>query len=115
MRILSVLDFLAVLLMFLPLFTDGNGESIALLSFSPVASFLQPLLMAMVVLLVLFGVFELAVQSHLSPQWCIRVRTLSFVLGLVLMLLLVSIRQPYPATFLLCLVFAKGYILIKRQ
>ncbi|MDD3057452.1 DNA-binding transcriptional regulator, XRE-family HTH domain [Sphaerochaeta associata] len=111
----GILDFLAVLLLFLPLFANGDGGSVALFSFSPTASFLQPLLITMVGLLSLFGVFELAVQSHLGPQWCIRVRTLSFVLGLVLLLVLVSSRQPYPATFLLCLVFSKVFMLIKRQ
>ncbi|MPM85148.1 hypothetical protein SDC9_132225 [bioreactor metagenome] len=58
----GILDFLVGLLLFLPLFTNGTGGSVALFSFSPIASFLQPLLVAMVALLALIGVFELAVQ-----------------------------------------------------
>jgi len=110
----GLLDVLCVLLVFLPIFADGKGHSFTLYAFYPIALFLQPLMMALVILPSAFGVVELALQSRLSVVWGSRILKISLTLSLLLLLLFVNSRQPYPSTFVLCLVVAKGFVLIKR-
>lgn len=111
----GILDFLMVPLLFLPLYTDGKGHLFTLSSFYTIGSFQQPIFTAMIVLLCTFGVAELALQTHLSDIWKKRVLNISLAFALLFLLLFVNSRQPYPSTFVLCLVVAKGFILIKRR
>lgn len=69
----GLLDVLCVLLVFLPIFADGKGHSFTLYAFYPIALFLQPLMMALVILPSAFGVVELALQSRLSVVWGSRI------------------------------------------
>ncbi len=115
MLLFGILDFLSAPLLFLPLYTDGKGHLFTLSSFSAIGTFQQPVFTTVVALLCLFAVVEFALQTHRSDIWKKRVLGISLGISLLLLLLFVNSRQPYPGTYLLCLVVAKGFVLVKQR
>jgi transcriptional regulator with XRE-family HTH domain len=113
--IFGILDFLVVLLLVLPVFSGTTSVSVTLFEISPVGSYLQPLLIATVSFLALFGVAELALQQRLSQSWSRKAHLLSLVFSLILLILFVSTRQPYPGMYMLCLLVAKSFLLLRQR
>lgn len=113
--IFGILDFLVILLLMLPVFNDTNSTSVGLFAFSPVAPFIQPLVIAIVSFLALFGVAELALQQRLSQPKNLAVQMLSLFLSLVLLVLFLVIRQPYGGVYVLSLLVGKSFLLMKRR
>ena len=113
--IFGILDFLVVLLLVLPVFSGTTSVSVTLFEISPVGSYLQPLLIAAVSFLALFGVAELALQQRLSQPKNLTVQMLSLFLSLVLLVLFLVIRQPYGGVYVLSLLVGKSFLLMKRR
>ena len=113
----GLLDTLALLLLFLPLFAARNGstiESTSLLALDGISPFLKIAFFAIVTATSLTGILTLALQGCTTPAWCKSKTRLSLALSTVTVLLFVVCLHPYAAVFSFLLLAIKLAALLKR-
>lgn len=119
-RVFGILDCMASLLFFLPLYGQTFGDRVAavpLLSYTDARehSYVFYIYVFAVGLCVLHGFAQLILQNCRKRTW-LRVKTgVSLVLSVFLILFTMANRQPYPGVLLLFLLIAKGAVLIKKS
>ena len=115
--VLALLDISAVLLLFLPLFeqrVDENIESVALIALAGVPIYLKILYFAAILGTVLSGMLALCLQA-LKTEFLSRGRVIiSFVLGIVSVLLFMLSLKPYAAAFAFALLVVKAFVVLKK-
>ena len=114
--IFGVLDCMTALMFFLPLFGQQAGGTIVtvpLLFFSETRDGIWIVFAALVALLTLYGILQLALQRWKNWIWMKLRAPLSLGLSAFALLFTIASRHPYPGAFLLCLLAAKGFLLIK--
>lgn len=112
------LDSSFSLLFILPFFGQSANNSVQEVSLSALTN-LQPWLIilcyALVIAMVLTGVFTLALQNVQSALWRNNKHKLSLLINVLATSLFVLARQPYAAIYTLVFLIIKGVILIKEQ
>lgn len=112
--LLGILDCMAGLLLFLPIFGQAQGKDIAFVSMWQLSSetaALKSVSLVFVILIVLYGVFEI-IFAHKEQVTVIRI---SLILTLLGVLLFIMTRHPYPSTYLLMILAIKGLFLLERH
>lgn len=116
--ILGVMDCLAGLLIFLPIFGRLEKDRVAFVSLLDLSfdeSVLKISYLILVILIAVFGIFELIVASE-DKRFLAKYRTsISLILTLIGTLAFIMTRQPYAASFLLTLLTIKGYFLLNQR
>ncbi len=116
--VFGLLDFMIVLLLALPFFGNQNGEHVehvALPALKSVSPDILAVSWTMVIVTALFGVTGLALQNLRNTVW-LRLRIpVSSALTVLAVLFFIMTRQPYAASFLLCLLLLKGILLIRKR
>lgn len=107
------------LMFFLPLFAqqgDNKIITLPLLSYIDARdyAYIWVTYVAGFVLIVLFGVAQLALQNWQHRTWLRGKVIISLALSVFLIMFTMANRQPYPGMFLLCLLVLKGLLLIKQ-
>ena len=112
----GIFDISAFMCMFLPFFAQRNEDMIlgvSLLSLTDVSLYLHIAYYAVLVVLLLSGIFHLALQNSCHVTWIsVKIR-LSFALSIIGVFLFVISQQPYAATYLLIFVIIKFLTVIK--
>lgn len=115
--VFGLLDILAVLLLFLPLFASRNGEEIresSLLALSGVELYLKILFFVLVIGTFLVGVMTHILQCCQAPLW-IKIKTkLSIFFSIASVVLFTLALHPYAAVFVFSLLAVKSLMLIKH-
>lgn len=112
--LLGILDCMAGLLLFLPIFGQTQGKDIAFVSMWQLSSetaALKLVSLFFVMLIVLYGVFEI-IFAHKEQIAVIRI---SLILTLLGVLLFIMTGHPYPSTYLLMILAIKGLFLLERH
>lgn len=112
--LLGILDCMAGLLLFLPIFGQTKGKDIVFVSMWQLSSetaALKFVSLVFVMLIVLYGVFEI-IFAHKEQIAVIRI---SLILTLLGVLLFIMTRHPYPSTYLLMILAIKGLFLLERH
>lgn len=116
--VFGLLDFSAVLLIFLPFFgQSGQAEVLALslLKLSDIAPLLKTVYWCAVLLLAMRGLFGLGLHfCHYSSAYIYASRLSLLLNGLAALIFVVS-PQPYAAVYLLFLLAVKAMMLIKKH
>lgn len=115
--VFGILDCMAALLFFLPLFGQPEGDTVKivpLLSFTETRDYIWLTFAVAGGLTALFGVVQLALQNWRHRIWLRGKTTVSLALTVFLLLFSIAGRHPYPGAFLLCILIFKGILLIKR-
>lgn len=116
--VFGLLDCALVLLFFVPLFGQRQGDFIAqvsLLSLTEIPLFLKTAYLTILALTISWGIATLALQNHQNAVWGRWKRVGSLVLSIFAIILFIASLQPYVASVLLVLLVIKGILLIKRQ
>ena len=114
----GVVDILAVLLVFLPLFGTKSGESVgicSLITLVGVRTSLKIAYYAVAVAEILTGIVTLALQCIESPAWLKLRPALSLTLGILAVLVFTVSSQPYAAVLSFVLLAVKVLLIIKRK
>ena len=109
----GLLDVMHLLFFALPIFGDGAGGAISVLTLT---SWTRTVYLALFALTALLGVMELLLQGSEDRLYAARALTwLSAGLTLLVASLTVLNRQPYVALFTLWTLTVKGVLLLKRR
>ncbi|MCP1101731.1 transcriptional regulator with XRE-family HTH domain [Aequitasia blattaphilus] len=114
----GLLDCITVLLIFLPFFGQQEGERVRMVSLftlQDTKDYVQIIYCIAIVITVLFGIVELALQNIKNRIWEKYRGIISLALNTFLLLFSIVARHPYPGSFLLSLLIIKGILLIKWQ
>lgn len=112
--LLGILDCTVGLLLFLPIFGQAKGSGIVFVSLwqiSPETIALKSIISVFVILIVLFGIYEII----FSKQEGTNSTKISFVLTFFGLLLFILTRHPYPAAYLLMLLAIKSLFLLNSR
>ncbi len=115
--VLGLLDLSTGLFFVLPLFGQKLAEGVrevSLLSLTAVAPYMKTAYIALVVVMMSWGVLALALQTCTARGWAAIKHPGSLLLNLAGVALFILSPQPYAALFLLVIFLIKGLILIKK-
>ena len=116
--VFGVLDCMPILLFFLPFFGQKEHDmvrAVSLLSLNSNAGYIRTAFILTMVLTIIYGIAELALQNIHHRIWLRGKTKISLFLTLFGTMLFIASPQPYAAAFMLCLLVVKGVLLIKRQ
>lgn len=114
--VFGLLDFAAVLLLFLPLFADRSSDfvyAISLVRLFDSFSYIHIVALILVSLTAIMGVLTLSLQMFEARFWLISKRKISLSLSAVTLIWLILCLQPYAAVFSLVLLLVKSLLLVK--
>lgn len=111
--ICSVLDCFVALLLFLPLFGNGDssGVSVTVFSLTEVSEWLKIVFIAIIGLTVLNGFCGVIISSFDKPVWNKHRLMTGIALSIVGTVLFIVTRQPYAGVFFLFVLIIKGILL----
>ena len=113
----GVLDCKTALMFFLPLFGQQEGDTIVtvpLFLFTETRDWIRIVYIAFMALLTIYGILQLILKNWRNSIWMKLKAPLSLGLSAFVLLFTIASRHPYPGAFLLCLLAAKGFLLIKQ-
>lgn len=116
--VFGLLDLSFLLLLFIPLFGQPDGDfikQVSLLSLEDNLFYVKVSYFIVVLVPALFGVILLALQSWENHIWIKSKRIISLVLSIVSVLVFIATREPYAATFSFALLVIKGILALKRE
>ena len=114
--VFGLLDLCMSLLLFLPLLAAKNGEDIRAVSLPALGEaplYLKISYFAVVIGIILIGIFTLALQSYTLTVWTKIKAPLSLMLSTVALLLFIVSLQPYAAVLAFALLMIKTCVWIK--
>ncbi len=116
--ICGILDCLTILLFFLPLFGNGGTDrvsSVALPWLTECATWLKIVLIVVTALSAANGFCAVVISSFDKPIWNRHRLITGMALSVIGTMLFILTRQPYAGAFYLCLLVAKGFLILKRK
>ena len=116
--VFSALDMCAVILPFLPIFADRDGDtmrSVSLVSMVHLQPYMKLSLLVAVLVMALYGAFTLAMRNCQAAFWMKCKSKISVALSAVAGALFILSLQPYPAVLMFALTGIKLLILLPKR
>ena len=115
--ICGVLDCFVALLLFLPLFGNGDssGASVTVFSLTGVSGWLKIVFIVAIGLTVLNGFCGVVLGSFDKPVWNKRVVIAGLGLSILATVLFIVTRQPYAGVFCFSVLIIKGILFLKGK
>ena len=116
--VFGLADTSVALLFFLPFFgltTDGIVSAVSLLSLGGIAPYLKATYYALSVIITLYGIATLAIESFTHDNRKNITESISLFLNTVALLIFIISSQPYAAIFLLIFLIIKVILLLKKH
>lgn len=114
----ALIDMSMAMLLFLPFFAenaDGVIRSVSLVTLNGIQLYLKTTYFAVVLGMFFMGVLALGLQNCQKVFWLKGKMNISWILGIVSVLLFVVSSQPYAAVFAFVLLAIKVFVFIKHQ
>ena len=114
--IFGLMDFAAVLLLFLPLFADRSSDIVyatSLIRLFDSFSYVHAVALCLVIFTAVMGVLTLSLQFLESRLWLKSKRKISLSLSAATLLWLILCLHPYAAVFAFVLLLVKALLLVK--
>ncbi|MCH1984365.1 helix-turn-helix domain-containing protein [Ruminococcus sp. OA3] len=115
--VFGILDVMSALMFIIPFFgqaENGMIRMVSLLRLTEMPDYMKTTYTVIVVLVAAFGIAELALQNVRHRIWIKGKRSVSLSLGIFGTMGFIASRQPYAASYFLCMLVLKG-ILTRRQ
>ena len=115
--ICGVLDCFVALLLFLPLFGNGDssGASVTVFSLTGVSEWLKIMFIVVIGLTVLNGFCGVVLSNFDKPVWNKHRLITGLGLSILATVLFIVTRQPYAGVFYLFVLIIKGILFLKRK
>lgn len=113
----GLLDFMAFLLLFLPLFAERNGDtvnSVSLLMLDGASGYIKVAYYSIVIITVATGILTLALQNFKLTLWAKSKTLISLIIGTLAVFLFILSLQPYAAVFSFVLLAIKVFMYMTR-
>lgn len=115
--IFGILDCIALLFFFLPLFAQRGGPTIItvpLLSLKNTPWYIEVPYIVYFSLTSIWGIITLALQSIQNAKWVKWVTIVSIILSIIGVFIFIETQQPYVSSLLFFILILKGILLLKR-
>lgn len=115
--ICGILDCIIILLFLLPVFRNGENQSISsvnLLSITGISTWLKIAFACVTALTVLNGFCTVVISNFDKPVWDRHRLVTGMALSVIGTMIFILTRQPYAGIFYLCLLVIKGILLLKK-
>ena len=115
--ICNVLDVFLVLLLFLPIFGNGNdsSSSVSLYSITGLSEWIKPLFFTLIGITVLNGICGVIISFFNKPIWNRHRLVTGMVLSIVCAAVFILTRQPYAGIVCLVILVIKGFLMVKGK
>ena len=115
--ICNVLDVFLVLLLFLPIFGNGNDSpsSVLLYSITGLSEWIKPLFFTLIGITVLNGICGVIISFFNKPIWNRHRLVTGMVLSIVCAAVFILTRQPYAGIVCLVILVIKGFLMVKGK
>ncbi len=115
--ICNVLDVFLVLLLFLPIFGNGNDSpsSVLLYSITSLSEWIKPLFFTLIGITVLNGICGVIISFFNKPIWNRHRLVTGMVLSIVCAAVFILTRQPYAGIVCLVILVIKGFLMVKGK
>ena len=116
--ICGILDCLAVLLLFLPVFGNGGTaetQSVTLFALTGISVWLKITFITVTILSILNGFSTVVVSSFDRPRWKRTLLLTGTALSVIGTILFILARQPYAGVLFLWILVIKGILVIKNK
>lgn len=116
--ICGILDCLVILLCFLPVFGNGGTDrvsAVALPGLTACAAWQKIVFIVVTALSALNGLSTVVISSFDKPLWNRHRLITGMALSVIGTMAFVLARQPYAGTFTLCMLVAKGFLILKSK
>lgn len=115
--ICNVLDVFLVLLLFLPIFGNGNDSpsSVSLYSLTGLSEWIKPLFFTLIGITVLNGICGVIISFFNKPIWNRHRLVTGMVLSIVCAAVFILTRQPYAGIVCLVILVIKGFLMVKGK
>ena len=115
--ICNVLDVFLVLLLFLPIFGNGNDSpsSVSLYSITGLSEWIKPLFFTLIGITVLNGICGVIISFFNKPIWNRHRLVTGMVLSIVCAAVFILTRQPYAGIVCLVILVIKGFLMVKGK
>ena len=116
--VFGLLDLSFLLLIFIPLFGQKDGDfirQVSLLSIESLPIYLKVIYFATILSITFFGVALLTLQNFDNGIWIKNKSKISVLLSSLSVLIFIATSEPYVATFTFVLLIIKVYLLLNKQ
>jgi len=116
--IFGVLDLMALVFLFFPLYGQQDGElirAVTLFAFHAASAITRAIYFVLPALMALLGIIELVMQYYANDKWLNISKTCSILLQAFAILVFILTRQPYATSLLFMFFMAKVALLIKSS
>ena len=113
--ICGLLDILTALLLFIPVFGNGeNSTAVPLFGLTYTALWIVIVYAVIIGITVLNGISAVIISRFDKPVWNRHRLITGFVLSVIAVLLFIVTRQPYAGLICFAILIVKGFLLIKK-
>ena len=113
--ICGILDCLIALLIFLPIFGNGEETAVAMVAVTNISSWLKIIFILVTCLTVFNGFCGIIISNFDKPVWNKHRLITGIALSITGTLLFILTRQPYAGVFYLSILIIKGVLLLKSK
>ncbi len=111
----SVLDILYALLLFIPMFANGNGssETVSMISLSGINPLVRIAFIVITALVIINGIAGAIINGFDKPVWNRHRIVTGTALSIFAVVVFIATRQPYAGVVCFLFLVIKGFLMIK--
>lgn len=116
--VFGLLDLSFLLLIFIPVFGQNDGDFIrqgSLLEIESLPIYIKSIYFATILFIAFFGILLLTLQNWDNGIWIKNKSKISVLLSILSVLVFIATLEPYVATFSFVLLIIKASVLLKKQ
>jgi transcriptional regulator with XRE-family HTH domain len=116
--IFGILDLMVIACIFLPFYGQQEGgfiRAVTLLAYHDIPVVMRTVYFSVLILMPALGITELVMQFFKNEKWLVINKTCSMILHAFTILVFITTRQPYAASFLFMLFIIKVVLLISGR
>lgn len=113
--ICSVLDIFYVLLLFIPMFGNGNGssETVSMISLNGINSTVRMVFIAITSVIILNGTAGAIIANFNKATWNRHRIVTGIILSILAVIVFIATRQPYAGIVSFLFLVIKGFLIVK--
>ena len=113
--ICNVMDLLPAILLFIPTFGNGTGETVSLFALSGITPLVKTVFVVIIGITILNGICGTLLANFNKPVWSRHSLVTGIVLSILSVTLSIVTRQPYAGIVCFALLVIKGFLITKAK
>ena len=113
--ICNVMDILPVILLFIPAFGNGTGETVSLFALSGITPWVKTVFVVLIGITILNGICGALTANFNKPVWNRHRLVTGVVLSILSVTVFIATRQPYAGIVCFAFLVMKGFLIAKAK